>query len=66
MSKNQKVDLTIMDKTILKKFVTLNDELRCLYAESEVFDKLKEFIDKNFIYTEEQLEFLKTKFFKSR
>jgi hypothetical protein len=66
MSQILKVDLTHMNKNILKTFVTLNDELRCLYAESEVFDKLQEFIDKNFIYTEEQLETLKTKFLKSR
>ena len=66
MNNQLKVDLTHMNKNILKTFVTLNDELRCLYAESEVFENLQEFIDKHFIYTDEQLQTLKTKFLKTR
>ena len=62
-----KVDLTnIGNKNSLKTFVTLNDELRVLYAESDTFEPLQKFIDKNFIYTQEQLDVLKTKFEKSR
>lgn len=66
MDNKLKVDLTHMNKNILKTFVTLNDELRCLYAESEDFKPLQKFIDEHFVYTDIQLETLKTKFTKSR
>ena len=62
----EKYNLTSHSENALKKWVTLSDELRTLYAESDTFEPLKEYFDKHFTYSEVQLEYVKKAFLKSR
>jgi hypothetical protein len=61
-----KANITIGSKQQLMSFAKQNEELKVLYYECDDFKPLKEWIDNHFIYTQEQLDYLKEKFVASR
>jgi len=57
-----KANITIGSKSQLMYFAKNNDDLKTLWYESESFEPLQKFIDQHFIYTQEQLDYVKEKF----
>ena len=66
-TKNMKINIvTTGNKKSLRTFVNQNNELKNLWYDSETFESLQKFFDENFIYNQEQLEYVKNEFDKTR